>query len=76
MTGANIFNFLSRNLDNILIGKVWGSVALGLYDRAYKLLLFPLRQVNNPIQRVMEPALAGWSTSRAAIATPICAWCG
>lgn len=59
VTGANIFNFLSRNLDNILIGKVWGSVALGLYDRAYKLLLFPLRQVNNPIQRVMEPALAG-----------------
>lgn len=59
VTGANLFNFLSRNLDNILIGKAWGSVALGLYDRAYKLLLFPMRQVSNPIQRVMEPALAG-----------------
>lgn len=59
VTGANLMNFLSRNLDNVLIGKVWGSVALGLYDRAYKLMLFPLRQVNHPIQRVMEPALAG-----------------
>jgi len=58
VTGFNLANFLARNLDNVLIGKAWGSVHLGLYDRAYKLLLFPLQQVNGPVQRVMTPALS------------------
>ncbi len=58
ITGFNLTNFFARNLDNVLIGKVWGSVELGFYDRAYKLLLFPLRQVSNPLSRVMIPALS------------------
>ena len=31
---------------------------LGLYDRAYKLLLMPLQQVNAPLSRVMLPILS------------------
>lgn len=58
VTGFNFTNFLSRNLDNVLIGKVWGGAQLGLYDRAYKLLLFPLNQTANPLAKVMIPALA------------------
>jgi PST family polysaccharide transporter len=58
LTGFNLFNFVARNGDNVLIGRVWGELALGLYDRAYKLLLFPLQQVNNPLSRVMMPALS------------------
>lgn len=58
ITGFNLTNFFARNLDNVMIGKVWGSVELGLYDRAYKLLLLPLRQVSNPLSRVMIPALS------------------
>ena len=44
----NVFAFLARNLDNVLIGRVWGDVPLGLYDRAYKLLLFPLTSDQRP----------------------------
>ena len=51
-------NFFARNLDNIMIGRWVGAVQLGFYDRAYKLLLFPLQQINNPIGRVMVPVLA------------------
>lgn len=58
VTGFNLSAFVSRNLDNILIGRVWGSADLGLYDRAYKLLLFPLEQVANPLGRVMIPVLS------------------
>jgi PST family polysaccharide transporter len=58
ITGFNIANFFARNLDNILIGRVWGSEQLGFYDRAYKLLLFPLSQIANPLSRVMVPALS------------------
>lgn len=58
ITGSNFANFLARNLDNVLIGKYWGEAQLGLYDRAYKLLLFPLSQITNPLSKVMVPALS------------------
>jgi polysaccharide transporter, PST family len=58
IAGFNFFNFISRNLDNVLIGHAWGDVSLGLYDRAYKLLLFPLQQISVPLGRVMLPALS------------------
>lgn len=58
ITGFNFSNFVVRNLDNVLIGRVWGDAALGLYDRAYKFLLFPLVQINAPLARVMLPTLA------------------
>lgn len=58
VSGYNLLNFLARNLDNVLIGKVWGEVAIGYYDRAYKLLLFPLNQITNPLAKVMIPALS------------------
>lgn len=58
ITGFNLSNFFARNLDNILIGRVSGETALGLYDRAYKLLLYPLQQVTGPIGRVMLPVLS------------------
>lgn len=58
ITGFNFANFFARNLDNVLIGRFWGEVQLGYYDRAYKLLLFPLSQIANPLSRVMIPALS------------------
>ena len=58
LTGFNFTNFLARNVDYILIGRYWGNQELGLYDRAHKLLLFPLQQITNPLGGVMVPALS------------------
>ena len=58
ITGFNVFTFIARNLDYVLIGRVWGDAPLGLYDRANKFLLFPLFQINTPLGRVMLPTLA------------------
>lgn len=58
VTGFNIFNFVSQNLQNILIGRMNGTVQLGYYDRAYKLMLFPLVQIQQPISRVAIPVLS------------------
>lgn len=58
VTGFKFANFFSRNLDNVLIGRYRGNEELGLYDRAYRLLLFPLQQVAYPLSRVMVPALS------------------
>ena len=58
VTGFNVATFFARNLDNVLIGRAWGEYPLGLYDRAYKLLLLPLQQINAPVAKVMLPVLA------------------
>lgn len=58
LTGFSFVNYFARNADNILIGKVWGSSELGLYTKAYGLLLFPLQQINGPISAVAIPALS------------------
>jgi polysaccharide transporter, PST family len=58
ISGFNIVNYFSRNTDYLLIGHIYGSVQLGLYDRAYRLMLFPLSQIQAPLSRVMLPFLA------------------
>ena len=58
LSGFYFVNYFARNLDNILIGKYKGEVALGLYDRAYKLLLMPLSQITTPLARVALPLMS------------------
>lgn len=58
LTGFNTVNYMARNLDNVLIGWRWGATPLGLYSRAYQLLLLPLQQINAPVSNVMIPALS------------------
>jgi O-antigen/teichoic acid export membrane protein len=58
VTGFNIVNYFSRNLDNILIGRFIGAAALGFYSKAYALLMLPLDQINAPISAVAIPALS------------------
>ena len=58
LTGFNIMTFFSRNLDNLLIGKFWGAHQLGVYSRAYQMLLMPMVQINIPLSAVAIPALS------------------
>jgi PST family polysaccharide transporter len=58
LTGFNVLNYFARNLDNILIGRVWGPQQLGIYAKAYQLLLLPIQQVNAPITNVAIPILS------------------
>ena len=58
VTGFNLSNFVTHNSDKVLIGRAWGVVELGMYDRAYKLLLFPVLQISSPLKRVMVPSLS------------------
>ncbi len=54
----NLINFVLRNADNVLIAKVSGAAALGLYDRSYRLMMFPIQTINLPINRLMLPVLS------------------
>ncbi len=56
--GDAAVNYWSRNADNVLVGKVLGSEALGIYSRCYVILLFPVQQVAQVVNRVMFPAMS------------------
>lgn len=58
VTGFEVANYFSRNLDNLLIGKFWGPDALGLYSKAYALLMLPISNLRDPLNTVALPALS------------------
>ncbi len=58
LTFFRFANYLARSFDNVLVGRVWGPESLGLYARAYSLLLLPISQINAPIAGVAVPTLS------------------
>jgi PST family polysaccharide transporter len=57
ITVSGLFDFLIRSLDKVLIGRSWGDLELGLYDRAYRIVLLPLLFVTAPLDRLVLPSL-------------------
>lgn len=62
LTAFRSLNYFSRNFDNVVIGRVWGAQELGLYAKAYQLLLLPITQINGPIYNVALSALSRLQT--------------
>lgn len=65
VTGFNLMSYFARNLDNLLLGKYWGAYQLGVYSRAYQMLLMPIGQINAPLMSVAVPALSRLTDSPA-----------
>ncbi|GBE22211.1 MAG TPA: lipopolysaccharide biosynthesis protein [Actinobacteria bacterium] len=58
VSAFGLLNYLSRYMDNLLIGRSWGAADLGMYSKAYQMLLLPLQQINGPLSSVAVPALS------------------
>lgn len=58
LTATNFLSYFNRQFDNLLIGSVWGASSLGLYSKAYGLLLLPLKQIDAPISSVAMSSLS------------------
>ncbi|HKT74167.1 MAG TPA: MOP flippase family protein [Steroidobacteraceae bacterium] len=58
LTAHSSLNYWLRNGDNLLIGKVLGAQQLGIYARAYTLMLLPINNVSAVLGQVMFPALS------------------
>jgi PST family polysaccharide transporter len=58
LTVANMLRHGARHMDKILLGWACGPAAVGLYGRAYQLVLLPIQQVNAPVSSVAIPALS------------------
>lgn len=58
LTLDRIFSYLSSKSDVLIIGATLGNTPLGLYTKAYKLLLMPAQNLNSPLSSTVVPALS------------------
>ncbi|GAA1687096.1 lipopolysaccharide biosynthesis protein [Microbacterium sediminicola] len=55
---TQVVNYISTNIDQVLIGRVWGAATLGYYNRAFQIARIPAQQVAAPLTRVVLPYLS------------------
>lgn len=58
MVGTQLIGYLANNADTVVIGYRLGAAPLGLYNRAFQLLMQPYNMVRTPLTRVALPVLA------------------
>jgi O-antigen/teichoic acid export membrane protein len=57
VTTARLMNYFSRNLDDILVGKKFGSSSLGIYSKSYSLLTLPLTLISKSFVTATLPSM-------------------
>jgi PST family polysaccharide transporter len=58
LTGFHVLNYVSRNADNLLVGRFLGSAPLGFYQMGYLLMTYPINNFATIVAQVVYPALA------------------
>ncbi|MGM0582181.1 MAG: MOP flippase family protein [Bacteroidota bacterium] len=58
LMGSKSFQYWNRNSDNLLIGKFLGSDALGVYTKAYSLMLLPVKKISSMLSAVLFPSIS------------------
>ncbi|HYT22741.1 MAG TPA: MOP flippase family protein [Candidatus Polarisedimenticolia bacterium] len=58
LSAFNLLNYFARNSDNAIVGRYLGSAALGFYQLAYNIMLFPVMGIAQVLCQVMFPAFS------------------
>ncbi len=58
VTANNLIRFFSENIDYLLVGKLLGSEALGIYTMAFRLSRYPIEKIGPILGRMLVPAFA------------------
>jgi O-antigen/teichoic acid export membrane protein len=58
LTLASFFTYAAQNIDKLFIGVAIGASPLGLYRKAFDLVMLPVRLQQGPVASVMLPALS------------------
>lgn len=58
VTSNRMLSYGSRNVDNVIVGRVLGAAALGHYNLAYRVMLFPIQRATDVVASVSLPAFA------------------
>lgn len=67
LMGTNLLGYAHRNLDKLLIGRFLGAAALGVYGRAYNVMLMPLLHITYVTQNVMLASLSRMQSDHARV---------
>ncbi|WP_214228890.1 MOP flippase family protein [Pedobacter sp. B4-66] len=51
-------NYWVRNIDNLLVGRTLGKDTLAYYNKAYSLMLLPVRQLTGTLAKVLFPSFS------------------
>ena len=57
-------NYFAANTDTILVGKTLGEASVGLYDKAYKLMTYPMTMFSGIIVPVLHPILSNYQNNK------------
>jgi len=55
---SQMLGYFVNNVDNLLVGRFLGSVALGLYSVSYSTMFLPVSRISQPLQQVLFSAFA------------------
>jgi PST family polysaccharide transporter len=58
VTLNGLIAYIAYNLDKVLLGRFWGTEALGIYGRAYQLISIPIGSLNSAVGEVAFSALS------------------
>ncbi|WP_367390555.1 lipopolysaccharide biosynthesis protein [Lewinella sp. LCG006] len=58
LLGDSLLNYVVRNVDDVMVGKIWGQASLGIYNRAYSIMLLPVRKLAGVAARLLFPLLS------------------
>lgn len=62
--GSNALAFMSRNVDNVLVGRFLGVGALSVYSMAYRVLVIPVQMIGQTVNRVAFPTFSRLAEQR------------
>lgn len=65
--GWSLINFLARQVDPLVIAKVIGTAALGLYSMAYRLMSLPAYLVSGPVQNALYARMVAMREDKPAL---------
>jgi O-antigen/teichoic acid export membrane protein len=71
LTGFVIVNYFARNTGHLIVGRYLGPVALGYYQMAYSLLLYPLQAFGSVLGRVIFSTFARIQSDRERLRTAV-----
>lgn len=57
ITGSAIFDYLFYNIDKIVVGRLLGAGALGVYQLAYSIAVIPLAEIGKVFFHVVAPVM-------------------
>lgn len=58
LAGTQGIAYAAKNIDTVALGILFGSNVVGLYSRAFQLVVLPLNQLTAPLSRVAVPVLS------------------